>query len=238
MYVPMQIWIYLLAAMVLGAVIAYLLGLCNCNKEELQAQLDSATAERDELALRLAGRPANASAKDSARVKSLEAELKSANAKLVAGGAAGAAVGFAAGGSTDETLVARNRFLETRVKYLEEGFSAPSAVVDNSNFATSIAGSMSANDLEAAVMTAGAGKKPTASKTKDKPDDLLLIDGVGPKNNQWLKKQGIYYFWQIATMNVDELAWLSNNLPNFGSRVYRENWVAQCANLAKGLPPR
>ncbi|MEK7661531.1 MAG: hypothetical protein AAB680_05775 [Pseudomonadota bacterium] len=230
MYVPMQIWIYLLLAMILGALIAYLLGLCNCNKGELQAQLDAATAERDELALRLAGRPANASAKDSARVKSLEAELKSANAKLAAGGAAG--------GGTDDALVARNRFLETRVKYLEEGFSAPSTVVDNSNFVTSIAGSMSAEDLEAAVMAAGAGKKPAASKTKDKPDDLLLIDGVGPKNNQWLKKQGIYYFRQIATMNVDELAWLSNNLPNFGSRVYRENWVAQCANLAKGLPPR
>lgn len=237
MYVPMQIWIYLLAAMLLGALIAYLLGLCNCNKDELQAQLDAATAERDELALRLAGRPANASAKDSARVKSLEAELKSANAKLAAAGAGGAALGFAAGGS-DEALVARNRFLETRVKYLEEGFSAPSAAVDNSNFVTSAAGAMSAGDLEAAVLAAGAGTKPVASKTKDKPDDLLLIDGVGPKNNQWLKKQGIYYFWQIATMNVDELAWLSNNLPNFGSRVYRENWVAQCANLAKGLPPR
>jgi predicted flap endonuclease-1-like 5' DNA nuclease len=234
----MQIWIYLLAAMVLGALIAYLLGICNCNKDDLQEQLDAATAERDELALRLAGRPANASAKDSARVKSLEAELKAANAKLAAGGVTGAALGFAAGNGNDEALIARNRFLETRVKYLEEGFSPPNNVIDNSNFVTSAAGSMNAEALEAAVLAAGAGTKPTPSKTKDKPDDLLLIDGVGPKNNQWLKKQGIYYFWQIATMNVDELAWLSNNLPNFGSRVYRENWVAQCANLAKGLPAR
>jgi predicted flap endonuclease-1-like 5' DNA nuclease len=39
-------------------------------------------------------------------------------------------------------------------------------------------------------------------------------------------------------MDAPELAWLANNLPTFGSRVYRENWVDQCFRLAKGLPPR
>jgi predicted flap endonuclease-1-like 5' DNA nuclease len=28
------------------------------------------------------------------------------------------------------------------------------------------------------------------------------------------------------------LAWLANNIPAFGARVYRENWVAQASKLA------
>ena len=87
-------------------------------------------------------------------------------------------------------------------------------------------------------MAAGAGKAPARSRRRTNPDDLLLIDGVGPKNNAWLNDQGIYYFHQIATMNVEQVAWLAANLPTFGSRVYRENWVAQCTNLARGLPAK
>jgi predicted flap endonuclease-1-like 5' DNA nuclease len=84
----------------------------------------------------------------------------------------------------------------------------------------------------------GAGKAAPRSRRRANPDELLLIDGVGPKNKAWLNAQGIYYFYQIATMNIDELAWLSKNLPTFGARVYRENWVAQCTRLARGEPAR
>lgn len=243
MYVIMQIWIYLIIAMLLGAVLAWAFKLCECNKAELQSELDAAKAERDELAERLAGRPTGSNARDDARVAALEAELEEANKKLALASAGGGALGLAAASSNNDevdTIRARNSFLEARVKFLEDGFKKPNsdAPVDNTNFEVSEAGSMNAQELEAAIIAAGDGVQPKAAEAGTDADDLLLIDGVGPKNNEWLKKNGIYYFWQIATMNVSELAWLANNLPNFGSRVYRENWVSQCANLAKGLPPR
>jgi predicted flap endonuclease-1-like 5' DNA nuclease len=110
--------------------------------------------------------------------------------------------------------------------------------ISNENFIPSPLAGLSAEALEEAIALAGAGKAPPRSRRRANPDDLLLIDGVGPKNKAWLNEQGIYYFYQIATMNIDQVSWLSKNLPTFGARVYRENWVTQCANLAKGLPAR
>ena len=218
MFLISQILIYLLLAALLGALIAWLLGLCNCNNAELSAELDAARAERDELAARVSA--GSNSDRDAARAAS-----------------------FAGGSVTSsefETVKARNSFLEARVKFLEEGAKKPAVkkpAAKKPALKVSAAGSMSADELESAVMAAGAGKKPKAATSK-KRDDLLLIDGVGPKNNEWLHENGIHTFAQIAAMGPTELAWLANNIPNFGSRVYRENWVAQCANLAKGLPAR
>ena len=259
MYLITQIIVYLILAALLGGLIAWLLGLCNCNNSDLQAELDGALAERDELASRLAARPSGDNGRDEARIKALEAELaqarKNNGGDNVAVGLAGAAVGAslkAGHVSIDkeelETLNSRNKYLEARVKFLEDGAKASKPAkaakaakaeeVSNKNFVVSAAGSMTSEELEAEIVKAGDGVKPKSVPRASDADDLLLIDGVGPKNNAWLNENGIHYFWQIATMNPAELAWLSNNLPNFGSRVYRENWVSQCANLAKGLPPR
>lgn len=114
----------------------------------------------------------------------------------------------------------------------------PLEPISNQNFTPSPLARSSAEALEEAIALAGAGKAPPRSRRRANPDELLLIDGVGPKNKAWLNAQGIYYFYQIATMNIDQLAWLSKNLPTFGARVYRENWVAQCTKLARGEPAR
>ena len=114
----------------------------------------------------------------------------------------------------------------------------PAEPISNQNFTPSPLAGSSAEALEEAIALAGVGKAPPRSRRRANPDELLLIDGVGPKNKAWLNDQGIYYFYQIATMNIDQVAWLSKNLPTFGARVYRENWVAQCTNLVKGLPAR
>ncbi|WP_313586722.1 hypothetical protein [Aquidulcibacter sp.] len=110
--------------------------------------------------------------------------------------------------------------------------------ISNQNFTPSPLAGSSAEALEKAIALAGAGKAPPRSRRRANPDELLLIDGVGPKNKAWLNAQGIYYFYQIATMNIEQIAWLSKNLPTFGARVYRENWVAQCTRLARGEPAR
>ncbi len=108
--------------------------------------------------------------------------------------------------------------------------------ISNQNFTPSPLAGLSAEALEEAIALAGAGKAAPRSRRRANPDELLLIDGVGPKNKAWLNDQGIYYFYQIATMDIDQVAWLSKNLPTFGARVYRENWVAQCTKLARGEP--
>ena len=114
----------------------------------------------------------------------------------------------------------------------------PPEPISNQNFTPSPLAALAPEALEAAIALTGAGRAPPRSRRRANPDDLLLIDGVGPKNKAWLNDQGIYYFYQIATMNIDQVAWLSKNLPTFGARVYRENWVAQCTNLARGEPAR
>ncbi len=255
MYIFSQILVYLILALLLGVLIAWLVGLCNCNNSKLVEELDAARAERDELAARLAQKPNGENERDEARLAMLEKELEQAKAKLsdsdnnIASGLAGAAIG--AGLKTGQvaidkdeldTLNSRNKYLEARIKFFEEANEKPKAKIEeeisNKNFVVSSAGSMSSEELEAEIVKAGDGTKPKAIARSIDADDLLLIDGVGPKNNAWLNENGIHFFWQIATMTPAELAWLANNLPNFGSRVYRENWVSQCANLAKGLPPR
>jgi predicted flap endonuclease-1-like 5' DNA nuclease len=270
MYLLMQNWIFLILAALLGGLIAWLFGLCNCNRAEIEAERDSARTERDEFAARLAAGAGGAAAgavvanaNHERKIASLEAEL--AEARLKANATPVAANAEAA--SSDEDIAAmkwRNRYLEARVKFLEEQASAaPVATglagaaigaavaakatkaaakdepVSNTNFKPSKLATLSGDELEAATLAAAANAKaPPRSRKRANPDDLLLIDGVGPKNNTWLNEQGIYYFHQIATMEIEQVAWLAENLPTFGSRVYRENWVAQCTNLARGKPAR
>jgi predicted flap endonuclease-1-like 5' DNA nuclease len=276
MYLLTQNWIFFLLAALIGGLIAWVLGFCNCNRDDLEAELGSVRGERDDLAARFAagggGAAAGvvaANANHERKIASLEAEL--AEARVKANAAPTAATAEAA--SSDEDVAAmkwRNRYLEARVKFLEDqSAAAPMAAglagaavgaavakksakpkaapkadpkpeaVSNENFTPSSLAKLSGDELEAATLAAaGKAKAPPRSRKKSNPDDLLLIDGVGPKNNAWLNEQGIYYFHQIATMNIEQVAWLSENLPTFGSRVYRENWVAQCTNLARGKPAR
>ncbi|MEX8495163.1 hypothetical protein [Sphaerotilus sp.] len=99
--------------------------------------------------------------------------------------------------------------------------------------AVSDAASLTGAELERLVLAAGAGQQPAPVELDhQRPDDLKSIDGIGPVNERWLHAQGVRYFWQIASWSPAELAWVANHLPNFGSRVYRENWIAQAARLA------
>lgn len=267
-YIIAQNLLYLLLAMLLGALIAWLFGLCNCKGDDLMEELDGAKAERDALAERLAraGNTNNISSEnneiDVAKLKSLQAQLDAANEKIATLEAtssdnASAAVGFAGASVAHDankvslkdnevaidseelaTIKSRNKFLETRLKFIEDAQTNANAIPSKENFTPSEAVNMTPEELEDLVVAAGDGKKPKSVKRGNDADDLLLIEGVGPKNNKWLNEHGIHYFWQIATMNPSELAWIANNLPKFGTRVYRENWVKQSANLAKGLPAR
>lgn len=63
------------------------------------------------------------------------------------------------------------------------------------------------------------------------PDNLQRINGIGPANQAWLNRCGVWYLWQIAGWKAEEQQWVAGHLPRFGRRVYRENWVAQAKAL-------
>jgi predicted flap endonuclease-1-like 5' DNA nuclease len=220
--------------------------------EALDAELGRARTRADELAGRLAAVPAPVAAPVGvdqgehdrlawraryldARVKYLEGlDDAGAAGATVAAGLAGAGLGVAATGGGDATLKARIAELEADLAACRAGQGA--AEITNANFAVSPVAAMSAADLEAAVAAAGDGVQPAGLPVPQggKPDDLKELTGIGPKNEKWLHAAGIYHFWQIATLTVPGVAWLAKNLPNFGTRVYRENWVDQATKLARG----
>jgi predicted flap endonuclease-1-like 5' DNA nuclease len=109
------------------------------------------------------------------------------------------------------------------------------AATSNANFKPSSLAALDAAGVETAVLAAGDGVRPAAlAKASGPADDLKEIGGVGPALEAWLNEQGIFHFWQIAVMEAPQLAWLAHNLPHFGSRVYREHWVEQAIQLARG----
>ncbi len=72
-----------------------------------------------------------------------------------------------------------------------------------------------------------------AAARGSKPDDLLRISGVGPKNLEILHSLGIYHFDQIAKWSPGEGDWVDDHM-KFNGRVAREEWVNQARLLAEG----
>jgi len=70
-----------------------------------------------------------------------------------------------------------------------------------------------------------------APETGRAPDDLKLISGIGPKIQQTLNGEGVYYFDQIADFGGRDLAWADRTL-GFRGRVVRDRWIPQAKGLA------
>jgi predicted flap endonuclease-1-like 5' DNA nuclease len=58
-------------------------------------------------------------------------------------------------------------------------------------------------------------------------DDLKLISGVGPKLEDLLNKNGVYYFWQVASWDGSDIDFIDERLDVFRGRISRDNWVDQ-----------
>jgi predicted flap endonuclease-1-like 5' DNA nuclease len=67
----------------------------------------------------------------------------------------------------------------------------------------------------------------------DRPDDLQLIAGIGPKNEELLHGLGIFTFAQIGAWKDAEREWVDSYL-RFKGRIEREEWVRQADALARG----
>jgi predicted flap endonuclease-1-like 5' DNA nuclease len=63
------------------------------------------------------------------------------------------------------------------------------------------------------------------------PDNLRMIDGIGPAIEDTLNQMGICSFDQIAEISEYEINQLANRLKGFRSRIYREDWIGQARHL-------
>lgn len=101
---------------------------------------------------------------------------------------------------------------------------------DRPKFSTLAA--MTPESVEAAVEQAGTGLEPhRLSAPEGAADDLTIISGIGPLNQQELNDLGIYHYWQVASWTPEHVAWLSARI-RFPKRIVRENWMAQAARMA------
>lgn len=67
-----------------------------------------------------------------------------------------------------------------------------------------------------------------------RPDNLQVINGIGPKLEVLCHRLGFFHFDQIAAWTPAEIAWVDDNLEGFKGRVTRDDWVAQARVLAAG----
>ncbi|MEM6709176.1 MAG: hypothetical protein AAF648_10365 [Pseudomonadota bacterium] len=65
------------------------------------------------------------------------------------------------------------------------------------------------------------------SPERGEPDDLKRISGVGPKLEQLLHRNGVYYFWQVASWSPADVQFIDDRLEVFRGRIARDEWVKQ-----------
>ena len=75
--------------------------------------------------------------------------------------------------------------------------------------------------------------RPAGIDRPDKPDDLKLISGVGPKIEGTLNSLGIFTFAQVAAWQKAERDWVDSYL-NVKGRIDRDDWARQADALARG----
>jgi NADH-quinone oxidoreductase, E subunit len=85
----------------------------------------------------------------------------------------------------------------------------------------------------AAAAPAGNEARPKGIERPERPDDLKMISGVGPRIEGILNDLGIYTYAQIASWTKVEREWVDSYL-RFKGRIEREDWVKQAEALAKG----
>lgn len=66
-----------------------------------------------------------------------------------------------------------------------------------------------------------------------KKDNLRLIKGVGPKLENLLNENGVFYFWQVAEWSDRDIDIIDERLDVFKGRIGRDNWVRQADQLRR-----
>lgn len=197
------------------------------------------------------------------RVDALEGKLieqDSAAAPVAAAVAEQPAANDEAAGESDEELARlrwRNRYLEGRLAYYEEGEAeaaaaeaepepeaaasdeapteapAPEAEPEAESEAPAEAAAEVAEEVHPseAMLAELEGVQPEQiAAPEGGGDDLTAITGIGPRIGEVLNELGIYTYAQIAGWTPENETWIENHL-SFKGRVSRENWVEQAKAL-------
>lgn len=117
----------------------------------------------------------------------------------------------------------------TVAKLKSDADTAAAAARENVRGGPEAAGSL----RQASVLEPEDFQRPAEVEKPDRPDDLKMISGIGPKLEQVLNSLGIWTFAQIAAWTVNEIAWIDDYL-QFSGRIERDGWIAQAKALAEG----
>lgn len=63
------------------------------------------------------------------------------------------------------------------------------------------------------------------------PDDLKRIRGIGTALEKLLQRLGVYYFWQVAEWDHNDVKFVDGHLEIFKGRIDRDQWVEQARAL-------
>jgi small subunit ribosomal protein S2 len=62
------------------------------------------------------------------------------------------------------------------------------------------------------------------------PDDLTKLTGVGPQLANKLNDAGVFHYWQLAAMQLDDVAKLDTDL-KLNGRITRDDWIGQARSM-------
>ena len=83
-------------------------------------------------------------------------------------------------------------------------------------------------------LKAGAGRQSFLPRAiYGNKDDLRRISGVGPKLERLLNKNGVFYFWQIASWSQQDIEAIDCKLETFKGRIVRDDWITQASKLCR-----
>lgn len=143
----------------------------------------------------------------------------------------------------DEVIRARwtGRYLQARVKYLEDKMTAAQAAEAAAKAAPAApAPVVTAEPMAPAPAPAPEPAvfrmerpAPLSAARGGAPDDLTLIEGVTAQTEAALRALGVHHFDQIAAWSAANAAWVNQYL-NLGGRIRRERWIEQAQALAAG----
>ncbi len=80
---------------------------------------------------------------------------------------------------------------------------------------------------KAAAKPAAAGPERLSAARGGKPDDLKVIEGIGPAMEKLVNSMGFYHFDQIAKWSEADVAVVDSEMKSFKGRITRDKWVAQ-----------
>ena len=138
------------------------------------------------------------------------------------------------GGPDPDRWKWRARYLEARVRHLEQRIATAQAVAQQT-VQTLATGQQQSAPGPTPPRRRGVKPPVLGAARNGAPDDLTLIEGVSPLNQSTLNALGVFHFDQIAAWTPDNVAWVDAYLRLQG-RIDEEEWLEQAQALADEGP--